>query len=89
MQVVMTCLLLTEFFRINILCRSGEEMPVMEGGEVTDSRQTRERIAQLKASVRAKVAHPFHIVTNRFGQRKGAIADRPRTRPNCCGIESA
>lgn len=29
-----------------------------------------ERLEQIKASVRAKVEHPFHIVKNRFGMKK-------------------
>lgn len=28
------------------------------------------QIERLKASVRAKVEHPFHIIKNRFGLRK-------------------
>lgn len=30
----------------------------------------KEQIEQLKASVRAKVEHPFHIVKNTFGMKK-------------------
>ncbi len=29
-----------------------------------------EKLEHLKASVRAKVEHPFHVVKNLFGQRK-------------------
>ena len=29
-----------------------------------------ERVEQLKASVRAKVEHPFHVIKNLFGHRK-------------------
>jgi IS5 family transposase len=32
--------------------------------------QLRERAEQLKASVRAKVEHPFHVVKNLFRHRK-------------------
>jgi IS5 family transposase len=36
----------------------------------TESGRLREQIEQLKASVRAKVEHPFHIVKNLFGHKK-------------------
>jgi IS5 family transposase len=32
--------------------------------------QMLERVEQIKASIRAKVEHPFHIIKNRFGQKK-------------------
>ena len=32
--------------------------------------QLLEQAEQLKASVRAKVEHPFHVIKNRFGHRK-------------------
>ncbi len=37
-----------------------------------DTRQGRwrEQLEQLKASIRAKVEHPFHVVKNRFGHKK-------------------
>jgi IS5 family transposase len=36
----------------------------------TENGQLREQIEKLKASVRAKVEHPFHIVKNIFGHKK-------------------
>jgi transposase, IS5 family len=36
----------------------------------TESGRLCERIEKLKASVRAKVEHPFHIVKNMFGHKK-------------------
>jgi IS5 family transposase len=36
----------------------------------SESGQLRERAEQLKASIRAKVEHPFHIVKNVFALRK-------------------
>ena len=36
----------------------------------TESGRWCERIEQIKASVRAKVEHPFHIVKNLFGHKK-------------------
>ena len=36
----------------------------------TESGRLAERIEQIKASVRAKVEHPFHIVKNLFGHKK-------------------
>ena len=38
-----------------------------------------ERIEQVKASLRAKVAHPFHIVKNLFKRRKTRCRGWPRT----------
>jgi IS5 family transposase len=42
-----------------------------------------EKLEQLKASVRAKVEHTFHVIKNLFRHRKRAIAAWPRTRHNC------
>jgi IS5 family transposase len=36
----------------------------------TESGRLAEQVEQIKASVRAKVEHPFHIVKNRFGHKK-------------------
>ena len=36
----------------------------------TRNGRLREQLEQLKASIRAKVEHPFHVVKNRFGHKK-------------------
>ena len=38
-----------------------------------------EKLEHLKASVRAKVEHPFHVVKNLFRHRKRVIAAWPKT----------
>lgn len=39
----------------------------------------REKLEHLKASVRAKVEHPFHVIKNLFRHRKTAIVAWPKT----------
>ena len=41
-----------------------------------------EQIEHAKASIRAKVEHPFHVVKNLFGHRKTRYRGWPRTPPN-------
>jgi len=42
-----------------------------------------EKLEHLKASVRAKVEHPFHVIKNLFRHRKSATAAWQRTLRNC------
>ena len=44
------------------------QMPTQEAN--TPVGRLDRQIERLKASVRAKVEHPFHIIKNRFGLRK-------------------
>ena len=42
-----------------------------------------ERFEKLKASIRAKVEHPFHVLKNLFKHRKTRYRGLPRTRRSC------
>ena len=42
-----------------------------------------EGIERLKASIRAKVEHPFHIIKNLLGLKKARTVGWPRTRRSC------
>ncbi len=46
-------------------------------------RAREQRWEHVKASVRAKVEHPFRVIKRRFGYTRSAIADWPRTRHTC------
>jgi hypothetical protein len=43
----------------------------------------REKLDHLKASVRAKVEHPLHVIKNLFRHKKHATVDWQRTPHNC------
>ena len=42
-----------------------------------------ERFEKLKASIRAKVEHPFHVLKNLFKHRKTRYRGLARTRRSC------
>ncbi len=52
--------------RWHIALRRGQRKALAKGAEG----EQMERLEQAKASVRAKVEHPFHVVKNLFGHRK-------------------
>ena len=58
-------------------CSKREALLNTEIGRMT------EKLEHLKASVRAKVEHPFHVVKNLFRHRKARYRALAKTRPNC------